>query len=316
MEKLRHGPENLTCHSERTGFYSEGVWCAATLHRPADGSQHARPAILMVHGWGGIQNALTVPFYEEFTRAGYVVMTFDYRGWGESAGLPRQTISVRQRMRDADAALAFLKSHSSIDPARIVVWGSSLGGGHAVELAADHPELAGVIAQVPMLDGRAAVLAVPALRLMRFALCSLADLIKPGRPVYIPVVSEPGAFSSMDRDDANTALQLAERSVGRKYDNRVAARSLMTMGPYRPLKRLKEIQVPVLLLGATEDTVAPFVESAISKVNNAYITVETVKANHFEPYFEPVFSEVIRKELAFLKSLHHAIDIRRQQSVA
>ncbi|MGP3791605.1 alpha/beta hydrolase [Pseudomonas sp. B392_1p] len=116
MEKLRHSPENLTCHSERTGFYSEGVWCAATLHRPADNSQQARPAILMVHGWGGIQNALTVPFYEEFTRVGYVVMTFDYRGWGESAGLPRQTISVRQRMRDADAALAFLKSHPSIDP--------------------------------------------------------------------------------------------------------------------------------------------------------------------------------------------------------
>lgn len=85
-------------------------------------------------------------------------------------------------------------------PARIVVWGSSLGGGNAVELAADHPELAGVIAQVPMLDGRAAVLAVPALRLMRFAFCSLIDLIKPGRPVYIPVVSKPGAFSSMDRE--------------------------------------------------------------------------------------------------------------------
>lgn len=104
--------------------------------------------------------------------------------------------------------------------------------------------------------------------------------------------------------------------MGRKYDNRVAARSLMTMGPYRPLKRLKEIQVPILLLGATEDTVAPFVASAISKVNNAYITVETVKANHFEPYFEPVFSEVIRKELEFLKSLHHTTSNRPRQSVA
>src|SRR5690606_40648288 len=57
MEKLRHSPGNLTCHSERTGFYSEGVWCAATLHRPAVDSQHARPAILMVHGWGGIQRS-------------------------------------------------------------------------------------------------------------------------------------------------------------------------------------------------------------------------------------------------------------------
>lgn len=317
MEKLRHGPENLTCHSERTGFYSEGVWCAATLHWPADVSQHAWPAILMVHGWGGIQNAMTVPFYQEFTRVGYAVMTFDYRGWGDSAGLPRQTISARQRMRDADAALAFLKAQPGVDPSRIVVWGSSFGGGHAVELAADHPELAGVIAQVPMLDGMAAVLAVPPLRLMRFALYCLADLIKPGRPVYIPVVSEPGAFSSMDRDDANTALQLAERSLMRKYDNRVAARSLMTMGPYRPFKRLKEIQIPTLLLGATEDTVAPFVESAIRKVNNPYITVATVKANHFQPYFEPFFSEVIRRELEFLKDLQYATEENgRQQTVA
>ncbi|BCG25238.1 alpha/beta hydrolase [Pseudomonas tohonis] len=306
MEKLRHNPEDLTCESERTGFYSEGIWCAATLHWPASASQQARPAILMVHGWGGIQNALTVPFYEEFTRAGYAVMTFDYRSWGESAGLPRQTISARQRMRDADAALAFLKSHPRIDPTKIVVWGSSFGGGHAVELAADHPELAGVIAQVPMLDGMATVLGLPALRLMKFAVYCLSDLIKPGRPIYIPVVSEPGAFSSMDRDDANTALQLAERSLRRKYDNRVAARSLITMGPYRPLKRLKEIQIPTLLLGATEDTVAPFVEPAISKVKNPYITVEKIKANHFQPYFEPFFSEVISRELEFLKGLHHA----------
>lgn len=303
METLRHSPDDITCESERTGFYSRGVWCAATLHRPAGDSRESMPAILMVHGWGGIQDSLTVPFYEEFTRAGYVVMTFDYRGWGDSAGLPRQTISARQRMWDADAALAFLKSQPGVDPARIVVWGSSFGGGHAVELAADHPELAGVIAQVPMLDGMAAVQAVPPLRLMQFALCSLVDMIKLGRPFYIPVVGEPGAFSSMDRDDANKALQLAEGSIGRKYDNRVAARSLMTMGPYRPLKRLKDIKVPALLLGATDDTVAPFTESAIRRVNNCHLRVAIVKANHFEPYFEPVFSEVISHELDFLKSL-------------
>lgn len=303
METLRHSLADITCDSERTGFYSRGVWCAATLHRPVGDSRDSMPAILMLHGWGGIQDSLTVPFYEEFTRAGYVVMTFDYRGWGDSAGLPRQAISARQRMWDADAALGFLKSQQGVDPAEIVVWGSSFGGGHAVELAADHPEVAGVIAQVPMLDGMAAVQAVPPLRLMQFAFCSLVDMIKPGRPFYIPVVGKPGAFSSMDRDDANKALQLAEGSIGRKYDNRVAARSLMTMGPYRPFKRLKDIKVPVLLLGATDDTVAPFDESAIRSVNNPHLRVATVKANHFEPYFEPVFSEVIGHELDFLKSL-------------
>ncbi|MEP5231412.1 MAG: alpha/beta fold hydrolase [Alloalcanivorax sp.] len=304
MDTLRHSPQDLTCDSQRTGFYSDGTWCAATLHRPAKATAETLPAILMLHGWGGIQDALTVPYYEEFTRAGYAVMTFDYRGWGDSAGLPRHVISARQRVADGDAALAFLKSLPGIDPRRIVLWGSSFGGGHVVELAAEHPELAGAIAQVPMLDGMAAVRAVPLPRLLRFGLYATADLLKPGQPIYLPVVSEPGAFSSMDRDDAGKALQLAETSIGRRYDNRVAARSMMTMGPYRPFKRLKDIRIPTLLLGANQDSVAPFVERAIREVNNSNLTIASIDANHFEPYFEPAFSGVIRQQLLFLEGLN------------
>lgn len=303
MDTLRHSPQDLTCDSQRTGFYSGGTWCAATLHRPTKATAETLPAILMLHGWGGIQDALTVPYYEEFTRAGYAVMTFDYRGWGDSAGLPRHVISARQRVADGDAALAFLKSLPGIDPRRIVLWGSSFGGGHVVELAAEHPELAGAIAQVPMLDGMAAVRAVPLPRLLRFGLYAMTDLLKPGQPIYLPVVSEPGAFSSMDRDDAGKALQLAETSIGRRYDNRVAARSMMTMGPYRPFKRLKDIRIPTLLLGASQDSVAPFVESAIRGVNNPNLTIASIDANHFEPYFEPAFSSVIRQQLRFLEGL-------------
>ena len=303
MDTLRHSPRDLTCDSQRTGFYSGGTWCAATLHRPAKATAETLPAILMLHGWGGIQDALTVSYYEEFTRAGYVVMTFDYRGWGDSAGLPRHVISARQRVADGDAALAFLKSQPGIDPRRIVLWGSSCGGGHVVELAAEHPELAGAIAQVPMLDGMAAVRAVPLPRLLRFGLYAMADLLKPGHPLYLPVVSEPGAFSSMDRDDAGKALKLAETSIGRRYDNRVAARSMMTMGPYRPFKRLKDIRIPTLLMGASQDSVAPFAESAILNVNNPNLTIASIDANHFEPYFEPAFSNVIRQQLTFLEGL-------------
>ena len=303
MDTLRHSPRDLTCDSQRTGFYSSGTWCAATLHRPAKATAETLPAILMLHGWGGIQDALTVSYYEEFTRAGYAVMTFDYRGWGDSAGLPRHVISARQRVADGDAALAFLKSQPGIDPRRIVLWGSSFGGGHVVELAAEHPELAGAIAQVPMLDGMAAVRAVPLPRLLRFGLYAMADLLKPGHPLYLPVVSEPGAFSSMDRDDAGKALKLAETSIGRRYDNRVAARSMMTMGPYRPFKRLKDIRIPTLLMGASQDSVAPFAESAILNVNNPNLTIASIDANHFEPYFEPAFSNVIRQQLTFLEGL-------------
>ena len=303
MQSIRHAMSPPSFQAHKTTFLSGGVSCAATLRLPATFAGQALPAILMVHGWGGIQNALTPPFYEEFTRAGFAVMTFDYPGWGDSAGLPRNGIDPKQRLRDADAALAHLRSLPQVDADRVVLWGSSFGGGHVIELAAEHPSLLGAIAQVPMLDGMAAVRAVPLLRLLRFGLYALADLFRFGRPVYVPVVSAPGEFGSMDRDDAHKAMLMAVKAIGRPYDNRVTARSLLNMGPYRPFKRLKDIRVPTLIVGGTRDTVAPFIESRIRAVNNACLQVRSIDANHFEPYFEPAFSALIDFELAFLLSL-------------
>lgn len=286
----------------KSTFVSGGATCAATLRMPSVGSGPV-PAILMVHGWGGVQDALTPPFYQEFSRAGFAVMTFDYHGWGESEGMPRNSINPKHRVRDAKAALAHLRSLPNIDAKKVVLWGSSFGGGHVVELAAEHPDLLGAIAQVPMLDGMLAVKAVPLSRLLRFSIYTIADLVKPGKPIYLPVVSKPGEFGSMDRDDAFAAMSLCLGATGLEYENSVTARSLLNMGPYRPVKRLKEIRVPFLIIGATRDTVAPFNEDAIRKVKNPRIQIQTIEANHFEPYFEPAFTASIAFQLTFLNSL-------------
>jgi uncharacterized protein len=288
--------------ASKSTFVSRGTTCAATLRTPGAHSGPV-PAILMVHGWGGVQESFTPPFYEEFCRAGFAVMTFDYPGWGESEGQPRNGINPKHRVRDANAALTHLKSFPNIDADKIVLWGSSFGGGHVAEIAADHPELLGAIAKVPMLDGMLAVRAVPLARLLRFFLYAIADILKPGPPIYLPVVSKPGEFGSMDRDDAFKAMKLGLEAIKIDYDNRVTARSLLSMGPYRPGKRLKDIRVPFLIIGGTRDTVAPFNEDTIRRLKNPYIQVQTIEANHFEPYFEPAFSASIALQLAFLRSL-------------
>lgn len=223
----------------KTSFRSAGVRCAATVHLPEGAGPF--PAILMVHGWGGVQDALTLPFYAPFNDAGYAVMTFDYVGWGQSDGAPRNVINPWHRERDVENALQHLRELTQIDPCRIVLWGTSFGGGHVVRLAARHPELLGAITQVPMLDGMAAVKAVPPLRMARFGLSGLMDLLRGKKPIYLPVVAGEGEWSSMDRDGAALAMQKGLQAMVENfgpetppYDNRVAARSLLTMGLYRP----------------------------------------------------------------------------------
>ena len=283
--------------------------CAATLHLPE--GEDPFPAILMVHGWGGVQDALTLPFYGPFNRAGFAVMTFDYSGWAKSGGTPRNVINPWQREREVEAALAHLRSLPEVDPDRIVLWGTSFGGGHVVRTAAKHPELLGAVTQVPMLDGMATVKAVPPLRMMRFGLYALADLLRGRRePVYLPVVASEGEWASMDRDGAGEAMQKALQALldaggpeAAVYDNRVAARSVLTMGLYRPFKSLRQVRIPILVVGATRDTVAPFVEGKIRALDNPNIKIETIDANHFDPYFEPAFSANIAHQMAFLNAL-------------
>lgn len=299
-------PDAQICRMRKSTFRSEGVACAATLHLPVGVDAGPVPAILMLHGWGGVGGALLVPFIEGFVAAGFAVMTFDYPGWGDSDGWPRHVINPWARVRTAESALTHLKSQPEVDQRQVVLWGTSFGGGHAVELAAEHPDLLGVIAHVPMLDGRDAVKAVPVTRLLRFGLHAAADLLSPGRPHYIPVIAPPGEFGTMDRDGANDALTRGMKQIGQHYDNRVAARSVLTMGLYRPYRQLKHIRVPTLLVGATRDTIAPFIEARLRKLEGPLLQIRTLDANHFEPYFEPLLAGNLAWQLDFLGSLRQA----------
>jgi pimeloyl-ACP methyl ester carboxylesterase len=71
------------------------------------------------------------------------VLIFDYPGYGKSGGRPTE----RGCCQAADAAYAYLTDTAKIDPKRIVLFGGSLGGGVAVDLAARKPHRALVLAK-------------------------------------------------------------------------------------------------------------------------------------------------------------------------
>jgi fermentation-respiration switch protein FrsA (DUF1100 family) len=75
---------------------------------------------------------------------GHGVLMPDYRGFGESDGrFPTEAHTYE----DADAALGFAVRELGYSPKDIYVYGHSLGAAVAIDLAARHPELGGLVAE-------------------------------------------------------------------------------------------------------------------------------------------------------------------------
>lgn len=94
----------------------------------------ARAAILFCHGnAGNISHRLDS--IRLFNSLRLDVFIFDYRGFGRSPGKSGE----KGTYNDADAAWTYLTETRNIDPERIVVFGRSLGGAVASNLAYERP---------------------------------------------------------------------------------------------------------------------------------------------------------------------------------
>ena len=77
-----------------------------------------------------------------FHKLGLSLLLIDYRGFGKSGG---DFPSESQVFEDAEAAWQYLIQMKKIRPEEIFVYGHSLGGAIAIELALHHPETPGLI---------------------------------------------------------------------------------------------------------------------------------------------------------------------------
>jgi len=107
------------------------------------GHDSAAPWILIFHGnAGNIGDGGRPEHYARLRGLGVNVLTFDYRGYGESEG----TATEAGLYRDADAAFGFLRDSLQVPPKRIVIFGHSLGSAVAVDLAS-RVDAAGLIVE-------------------------------------------------------------------------------------------------------------------------------------------------------------------------
>jgi dienelactone hydrolase len=113
---------------ETVHFYSEGAKLKGLLRLPDEGSG-PWPGIVQGPGWLGLHDAkLYERYHRSFTDAGYAVLVFDYRGFGDSEG-ERGLILPLWQADDIRNGITYMQTRREVDPKRIGLFGSGGTGG-------------------------------------------------------------------------------------------------------------------------------------------------------------------------------------------
>lgn len=134
-------------------FYSEGLRLVGDVYYPESLKPGERRAgIVLCHGYTGVKDIYLPDNARVLNEAGYVAMTFDYKGWGDSEG-PRSRLAPYSRVADVQAALTFLGTVPEVDPDRLGIYGTSYGGATVVWVGAIDPRVKCVVSVVGIGNG-------------------------------------------------------------------------------------------------------------------------------------------------------------------
>jgi dienelactone hydrolase len=286
---------------DEVSFRSGGEECAAWLYRPPAGV--LSPCVVLGHGWSGVREQRLDAYAERFAAAGFAALAFDYRHFGSSGGQPRHLLDIGRQLDDMRAAVAFARELDGVDPDRVALWGTSLGGGHVVSVAAGDPRIAAVVAQVPFADGLRNLphLGVRhALVLVREGLRDQMRAALGRQPHMIRSVGPPGSVAVMTTPDADPGFHGLDPPVS-SWRNEAAARVCLAVAGYRPIRRAADVRCPILFQIAGDDAITPpeYAEEAARRAPRSEVR-RYAGAGHFDPYVGELFERVVADQIAFL----------------
>jgi uncharacterized protein len=281
------------------------------VYQPENLAADGVPCVVMAHGFTGVRDMQLHLPAERFTSAGLGALVFDYRHFGNSGGDPRQVIDLRAQYEDWDAAIRFAQDLEWVTPGRIVLWGTSFSGGHVIDAAVRHPEVAAVIAQAPFVDGVSQLLRTPPTVGLRLVIDGVRDELRRLRgadPLLVPVSAPAGQYAVLSDPHVWESIPVIVPE-GSTWRNEVAARIALRLGFHRPGRRAARVPCPLLVQVLNEETVLS--ARAARRAGQRAPRGELLSydgLNHFDVYVGEGFERLLADQLAFLKRHVDGVD--------
>ena len=249
--------------AEDVEFVIAGDALRGKLFRPDD-PQQTPPVVILQGGLGGPAES-NWGMAGAFADAGLAVLSYDHRGTGYSDGQPRQQFDPWQQCRDLRDVITHLTLREDVDASRLGLWGVSIGGANSMFVAATDRRVRALVSIIPPVSGWSARALQPPETLAELeALIPLdrqAQLRgEPAATIRLHGKPEPGRpvmFSDHE------GLEFVEKMIHGlpSFRNEITISTLDRLFEMEVRAYAERITAPLLLVLASEDTVAPVEEA-------------------------------------------------------
>jgi fermentation-respiration switch protein FrsA (DUF1100 family) len=130
--------------TQRVEFLSGQDRVVGTLYVPS-GATGPTPAILVEGPQTNHRDMVPATYAARLASDGFVALTFDHRGFGESGGRVRDLESPQIKVEDLRNAVTFLRSRPEVKADAIGMMGVCSGGGYSAAAAASMPEIKALV---------------------------------------------------------------------------------------------------------------------------------------------------------------------------
>ena len=292
---------------QNISFDVGGLKLSGWLYFPKQIKVRKVPCIVMAQGFAGTKDILLEKYALRFIKHGYAVLTFDYRYFGESEGIPRQQYAVVKQLEDIKGAINYARSRSEINPERIVLWGTSSAGNYGILIASEDERIAAVIGQTPSLDpekdGKKILKREGLFWLLKLIVHAQRDK---GRSRFgleshtIPAVGKLGTFAMHLAPGFFEGYQEMAKD-SKTFKNEICARIMFESHGPDLFTAAKKVKCPVQFHICEKDlNIAPSSHEKIVEILGDKIQIINYPIGHFEIYSGKYFEQSIKLQIDFL----------------
>ncbi|MCE7000662.1 alpha/beta fold hydrolase [Saccharothrix sp. S26] len=130
-------------------FPSGDATLTGTLYRPDTGAR--APGVVVAGTWTSVKELMSDRYAQRLADRGFAALSFDFTGFGESTGEPRDVEDPALKVRDIHHAVGFLASHPAVDPDRIGALGICAAAMYMADNAAGDPRVGSLALVAPWL---------------------------------------------------------------------------------------------------------------------------------------------------------------------